>query len=275
MSNAEIADGSESGTPAQGGDDTKSAGAGNALAPMTCSVPPRCGVADAPVRRDDRPQRVARALAALHLTAVSGFVDAVGAVHLAGLNISFMSGNTTDLAVALVSDHGARLLLIAAIVATFVFGAYLGTLIGIVVRPQLLVLTIGLCEAALLTSAIALHGRVADGLSCLPLCLAMAMQNRLREDVAGVELGATFVTGTLYKLGAQLAHLRLGGGDHFQAHLLAATWLSLLAGAGTATAALLTHGYETTLWIALGLLTMPLTLRAVLELRPARPAVSG
>src|SRR5579875_1890042 len=74
-----------------------------------------------------RYRRRIRVLAA-GLSALAGFVDATGFVSLGGFFVSFMSGNTTRLAVGLARGTGAASLAAGLIVA-FVVGVMAGTLL--------------------------------------------------------------------------------------------------------------------------------------------------
>ena len=190
----------------------------------------------------------------LQLTALSGFVDATGAIQLGGLNVSFMSGNTTSLATALVDGQSKEVLAVAAIVATFVAGAVLGARLAATVAPTKLPVSVLLVEAGLMAAALALAGRVPDLVASLPLCCAMVVQNILRDSVAGVEIGRSFVTGTLYQLGQELALPGRPGAPR-RASLAAATAASLLAGGASGAAVTLTYGPGTALLVALGIVS--------------------
>jgi uncharacterized membrane protein YoaK (UPF0700 family) len=63
------------------------------------------------------------------LSAVAGFVDAVGFIALGGFFVSFMSGNSTRLGVGLIEAASAARLA-AILIAAFVSGATAGALLG-------------------------------------------------------------------------------------------------------------------------------------------------
>ena len=66
---------------------------------------------------------------ALLLAGLAGYVDALGFLHLGGVFVSFMSGNSTRLSVGLA--NGAPTALIAGgLIGAFVLGVVLGSLIG-------------------------------------------------------------------------------------------------------------------------------------------------
>jgi len=125
-------------------------GIGEELAPRhrTCRQSARDGkLQDLPVREEamTEPADVARGstnrgddvvdearglvLAAL-LSALAGMVDAIGYLHLGGLFISFMSGNSTQLAAALGQRDLAEAATIAELIALFVLGAAAGQVLA-------------------------------------------------------------------------------------------------------------------------------------------------
>src|SRR5271170_1725681 len=86
------------------------------------------------------------------LSALAGYVDGIGYLHLGGLFVSFMSGNSTRLGVALADAHWGHAFEALGLIALFVLGAAAGSLValgrGRHRRPLIL-----LIEALLLTAA--------------------------------------------------------------------------------------------------------------------------
>ncbi|WP_203076253.1 DUF1275 family protein [Falsiroseomonas ponticola] len=155
----------------------------------------------------------------LVLSAVAGFVDAVGWIAFGGVFVAFMSGNTTRLGVEAVRGDGVAAWQAAQPVLAFVAGAVAGAwarraggLAGLLAA-----------EAALLAMAAAMVA--ASGAAVLPLALAMGMQNLARQAAGPAQLGGTFITGTLVGLAQALA-----AGEWRGAGAQAAAWLALLAG---------------------------------------------
>jgi len=174
----------------------------------------------------------ARALGAgLLLTGAAGFVDAVGFVALGGYYTSFMSGNTTQLGAGLVSGLGWSLLLPAGLIALFFVGSYLGTLLALssprwgVTRALLVVV-----GAIVVTLALHFVG-VPPAQSMLALAGAAGAQNAVLQPIGSARLGATFVTGTLFAAGQDLAKARAGIAPPWRwlQHLM--VWASLCLGA--------------------------------------------
>src|ERR1700748_3070155 len=63
------------------------------------------------------------------LSALAGYVDGIGFLHLGGLFVSFMSGNSTRLGVALAEAHWPNVLQAIGLISLFVAGAASGSLI--------------------------------------------------------------------------------------------------------------------------------------------------
>src|SRR5262245_38196915 len=68
-------------------------------------------------------------LLACALSALAGYVDGIGFLHLSGLFVSFMSGNSTRMAVSLADGHWSAALEALGLIVLFVAGAAVGSLI--------------------------------------------------------------------------------------------------------------------------------------------------
>ena len=140
------------------------------------------------------------------LSVLAGMTDAIGFMA-SGDFVSFMSGNTTRLAVAIsAGDLGltGRLLLL---VATFVVGNALGVVVSRYGRrhalPLLLCIAMLLCAGALWPFEDALP-------ALLAAITAMGMLNAAVEEVNGLPVGLTYVTGALSRFGRGLGRWMLG-----------------------------------------------------------------
>ena len=140
------------------------------------------------------------------LSVLAGMTDAIGFMA-SGDFVSFMSGNTTRLAVAIsAADLGlmGRLLLL---IATFVLGNALGVLVSRLGRrhalPLLLCIAALLCGGALLPDTHVLP-------ALLAAIIAMGMLNAAVEEVNGLPVGLTYVTGALSRFGRGLGRWLLG-----------------------------------------------------------------
>ncbi len=166
---------------------------------------------------------------AVLLAGLAGYVDSLGFLQLGGLFVSFMSGNSTRMAVGVSMGDWRTVGVAAAILILFVLGAALGALVaggeGMRSRSRVLAL-----EAVLLTGAAlaALTGQAP--LTVALMVLAMAVENAvfLRDGEVGV--GLTYMTGALVKLGQALAGAVRGGRrTAFAPYLL--LWAGLFGGA--------------------------------------------
>lgn len=115
---------------------------------------------------------------ALSLTCMAGYLDAVGYTHLAGLYVSFMSGNSTRLGLAIAEGDRKLLVPCAVVIIGFVAGAFIGSLIANAVSRFKLTAILA-TEIALLLSTIALSLDTASYAALLPICVAMGIQNPL------------------------------------------------------------------------------------------------
>ncbi len=171
----------------------------------------------------------ARRRFAVALAAMAGFVDAVGFLSADGYFVSFMSGNTTRLGVALGTDVP-RALVPALLITGFVVGVTLGALVALKAGARRKPAVLGLVTLCLLEAALA---RVLGqrGAMLAGLVLAMgALNNTFLRD-GEVAVGLTYMTGALVKLGQGLARQLAGvsGGGEWRPWAL--LWSGLLAGA--------------------------------------------
>src|SRR6266403_3243045 len=79
-----------------------------------------------PRRMLDSRRNVALACA---LSALAGYVDAIGFLHLGGLFVAFMSGNSTRMGVSLAQGQWVTAAQALGLIALFVTGAAVGSLI--------------------------------------------------------------------------------------------------------------------------------------------------
>ena len=162
------------------------------------------------------------------LSALAGYVDATGFLMLGGFFVSFMSGNTTRLAVG-IARGSAEALMAAGLIGLFVVGVIAGSLVGHYTAPHRRVTILALV-ATLLALAAGVSAAGAPGLAAIPMALAMGTENAVFADQGGeVRIGLTYMTGTLVKLGQRLT-MALLGGDRFGWTPYLLLWLGLAAG---------------------------------------------
>jgi oxalate decarboxylase len=171
------------------------------------------------------------------LTFVAGFLDAACFTYLSGLYVSFMSGNSAGLGIAI--DHRNMPFVGAAGLAAvcFVVGVFVGSA-TISSTSKTWAPAIILCQSALLLLTVAVIESYGAPWSVVPLCFAMGLQNAVPRQVAGVEVGRGFVTGALFGVGHSLAQALQKPGQLAGAAVHFATWISLVVGAVVGSACL-------------------------------------
>jgi uncharacterized membrane protein YoaK (UPF0700 family) len=168
----------------------------------------------------------------LLLTALAGYIDAIGFIRLSGLYTSFMSGNTTQMGVSVAQGALGQAALPAVLIATFLLGSTVASGLSIVTPAPWKTAVVLAYEALLLLGAFALGLQMPEmGLASFFLALAMGAQNAVLGSVQGFRAGTTFITGALFSLGQKLAASFTGTGPAFGWIGDAAVWLALLVGA--------------------------------------------
>jgi uncharacterized membrane protein YoaK (UPF0700 family) len=209
-------------------------------------------------------------LLAAGMSALAGFVDATGFLKLGGFFVSFMSGNTTRLAVGL-AEGAPSALIAGALIATFVLGVMLGTLCGHAAGRQRAAAILALV-CGLLALAAGLGAAQFSVGAVVAMTLAMGAINTVFAQDGEVHISLTYMTGTLVKIGQRLATALLGGArTAWWPYLL--LWFGLAAGA-VAGALLYPHMGLNSLWLAAfaaGLFAI-VAMRANLTLAPATQA---
>lgn len=162
------------------------------------------------------------------LSALAGYIDAIGFIALGGFFVSFMTGNSTRLGVDLARLDTPGILIAGGMILSFILGVMAGSLVGHVFgrrqRPAVLgFVTLCLAGAALLQD----QGLIIISVSAL--AVAMGAENAVFQRDGEVSIGLTYMTGTLVKMGQRLTAALIGGAkrDWLRPLLL---WLSLVAG---------------------------------------------
>jgi len=149
-------------------------------------------------------------LLACALSALAGYVDAIGFLRLGGLYVSFMSGNSTRMGVSLAEGQWASAAESLSLIALFVVGAAAGSLIvlgrGVNRQPWVL-----LAEALLLAAGALAYALDRSNTAVAAIVLAMGLENAVFQIQGGGGLGLTYVTGALVKVGQLLARALTGG----------------------------------------------------------------
>jgi uncharacterized membrane protein YoaK (UPF0700 family) len=162
------------------------------------------------------------------LSALAGYVDGIGYLHLGGLFVSFMSGNSTRMGVSLAEGQFRAAAEAFGLILLFVAGAAAGSLI-VMGRSRLSQSWLLLLEAGLLAMAGLCHSAGLNTFAVAAIVLAMGLENAVFQIGGGAGLGLTYVTGALVKVG-QLMAAALTGGARFGWLPNLLLWAALVAG---------------------------------------------
>jgi uncharacterized membrane protein YoaK (UPF0700 family) len=178
------------------------------------------------------------------LSALAGMVDAIGYLHLSGLFISFMSGNSTQLAAALGQGQLAEAGTIAELIALFIVGAAAGQVLAVITgRSHMTWVLIGV--AILLAIAAAL------GTAAEPMVFAMGALNAAMRRAGSIPISLTFVTGVLVRFGQGIGDFLTRRVTGWNWLAQGTPWLGLIVGATIGSAAYMRIG-EAAIWVPIG-----------------------
>ena len=207
-------------------------------------------------------------LLAASLSALAGFVDAVGFMTLGGFFVSFMSGNLTRLGVGAATGRWDQAALAAGLIGLFVLGVIAGALAarraGEGRRSAVLAV-----EAALLLAAAGLCAAGWNGPGMAAVVLAMGVENAVFQRQGDVGVGLTYMTGTLVRMGQRIA-TALSGGPRWEWVPFLLLWTGLTAGGALGAAAFLRWGLLT-LWFACAVVVFLAVAVRRMEDRAERP----
>lgn len=162
---------------------------------------------------------------------VAGIVDAIGFIHLKnGLFVSFMSGNTTHVAMLLSSHQYHQSLPYIGVILLFVTGITVGEMIAVLQRKNYRWLVMS-AVSILLCSAIFIEQITIPMATNFVLAFAMGLQNIALRITINKEMPLTFATAFLANTGRELAMLLLGQGDKKVFIKQISLWLSIFIGA--------------------------------------------
>jgi uncharacterized membrane protein YoaK (UPF0700 family) len=186
---------------------------------------------------------------AVMLVGVAGWVDALGYLQMGHRFVSFMSGNTTQMAVDLGQGAWSEAGNLGALIGLFVLGVVAGTLVARAAGRRRLPTVLGI-EAALLGAGLLLPAG-GDGLpaAAVPVVLAMGWQNAALPSIGKKKVGLTYVTGTLVTFGRELADAVSGRTSWWAWSGNLTLWLAMAAGA--------TAGAASFAWLGFGSLAIP------------------
>lgn len=174
-----------------------------------------------------KPQR--RLILGLLLTGSAGFIDTIGFIELGGYYTSFMSGNTTQLGTGIIRAD--LVLLPLGLIVMFFLGSLIGSLLALRSSrwgPTMVLSFVIVTIAA--TLGLMLAG-VPPGNAMLILAAGAGAQNATLPFSGGARLGTTFVSGTLFAAGQDLAGAIRGIAPKWRWLQQLQVWASLLVGA--------------------------------------------
>ena len=168
----------------------------------------------------------------LLLTAAAGFMDAIGFIEMGGFFVSFVSGNTTQLGDALANGIWPVGVLTASLITMFFLGGVAGSSLALLDRRWAPSAVLTLVVLAILASLSMAMWGLPPSQATLALALAAGAQNAILPPEGSARLGTTFVTGTMFAAGQDLAKAfwRKAPPWRWAQHLL--VWASLMIGAG-------------------------------------------
>lgn len=166
---------------------------------------------------------------AVLLSALAGYIDAVGFMNLKGYFVSFMSGNSTRLGISLGSTELNQSVQAIGLIGAFLFGVITGSLAAHFARRNRTPVVLGYVATLLLLGAIGfLYGQHYLGGICQGI--AMGALNMVFARKGDVAVGLTYMTGALVKAGKHISRAMLGGPRWtFAPYLL--LWAGLVGGA--------------------------------------------
>jgi len=163
------------------------------------------------------------------LSALAGFVDALGFMQLGGFFVSFMSGNSTRLGVGL-AGASSTAVIAGGLILTFVLGVMAGSWLGLRSGARRRLAVLALVSGLLACGAtLASLGMVWPAV--LAMTLAMGAENAVFDRDGEVDIGLTYMTGALVKLGQRLV-MALRGGPAWRWAASLMLWAGLVSGAG-------------------------------------------
>lgn len=181
------------------------------------------------------------------LSALAGYVDAIGFLTLGGFFVSFMSGNSTRFGVAVATGEWHLAGTALGLIGLFVIGVVLGSTAARWAGEGRKFVVLGL-EAVLLAVGAGLLSAGRPMLGMVPVVLAMGVENTVFQKGGDVRVGLTYMTGTLVRVGQRIA-TALHGGARWDWVPFLLLWVGLAAGGALGALMFLRLGVAA-LWLA-------------------------
>lgn len=162
------------------------------------------------------------------LAILAGYVDASGFLASGGFFASFMSGNSTRMAIG-IAEVSQNAVLAGALIAAFLGGVVVGALCGRRAGSRQRPAVLGLVAVALALAAGAGTWHALPAV--LLMAFAMGVANNIFTRSGEVSLGVTYFTGNLVKLGQRIAAALIGE-DRFGWLPYLGLWFAFVFGVG-------------------------------------------
>lgn len=172
-------------------------------------------------------------LLALVLSGTAGFVDSVGFIAVGGYFVSFMSGNSTRMAVDLAEGDLGGAAIAGVVLVSFFLGAAAGAVVtrrrNLDDRSAVLALVAVLLTAAYVLTLVPTVTVVGVQLSMAVVAASMGAMNSVFHTRGEVSLGVTYMTGAVVKSAHRLVDA-LAGGSWAPYRQQAMLWAALAVG---------------------------------------------
>jgi uncharacterized membrane protein YoaK (UPF0700 family) len=218
---------------------------------------PLAGTGDPANRGAHMPAQARELVLAGLLAALAGMVDVIGYLHLQGLFVSYMSGNSTQLAAALGQGNLGGAGTIAKLIVVFVLGAAAG---------QMLAGFTGEWHMSWVLAGVIVLLTIAGLLAAAPepMVFAMGALNASMHRAGNIPVSLTFVTGVLVRFGQGLGDFLTRRSGELKWSAQAVPWLGLIAGATVGSAAFMRIG-EAAIWVPVALAALLLACSAAIH----------
>lgn len=146
---------------------------------------------------------------AIFLACIAGYLDAVGILKWK-IYVSFMSGNTTQLGIALSTEKSALIITTFTVIVCFILGIYTGTCLSLLKDSKTPKLSFYLVSGILIMyTAISQNCAISNVLSIAVIGFSTGIMNTIVTSVGDQKINTDFVTGTLNSLARNTAMLTM------------------------------------------------------------------
>lgn len=146
---------------------------------------------------------------AIVLALIAGYIDAIGLIKWKTY-VSFMSGNTTQLGMAISANQWAKIITSTTVIGCFMLGIYAGTCLSLSKKLPVNSLAFVIVSGILvLYSVVDYYLHMGNSLSIGIIGFSMGMMNTIVTSIGKQKVNTDFVTGTLTSLARNTAMLSM------------------------------------------------------------------